>query len=589
LLLALAASLVTCRFDKLINPAIRDRLVVSPASVDDSAHAGSSDEQRVTLRIASADGATLSWTARTTSPWLSLSPSSGGAPDSLVVTLDPEPLAQNLHQGTILLTSPQARDTVRVPVSFNILPPAPELRLSDTAHADTAFARSALPDTFTLWIENTGALPLTWNAALDTGWVVVSDSGGSVPAQDSMAVLVTLRPESLSAGAHRGTITFTAPGAIGSGADVSITFTIQPCPETLIGLDSVKTGSVALSDCGAPHRPGRQAKLFFIQPAAGDTLSVRLTAAFDAVLILSTGAGDSLTANEQCGGDVGSACITNFIVTTGGRYLIEATTAASGETGTFSLSVVRERTPGVPQTVRQFRGDSLTAIAAGQVITENVAVFKGTLTDPNLRDSVRLELELTGESSGLRSDSSAFVPVTPGGVVVAVRTTGLSDNEGYRWRARTCDKTGRCSAWVGYGDPSPAVDFYVNHILEAPPTPTSLNQFHGGNPIPPGGGTGGLVLETRTVTFQGVVTDFDPRDVISLEVEVRRTSEGFTGNGTAGVPVPAGGAASVSMGFTVELLGASYHWRARACDQTNRCSAWVSFGGSDGSADFTVP
>jgi hypothetical protein len=35
--------------------------------------------------------------------------------------------------------------------------------------------------------------------------------------------------------------------------------------------------------------------------------------------------------------------------------------------------------------------------------------------------------------------------------------------------------------------------------------------------------------------------------------------------------------------------GTGFHWQARACDQTNRCSAWVQFGNNaESDADFRV-
>ena len=49
---------------------------------------------------------------------------------------------------------------------------------------------------------------------------------------------------------------------------------------------------------------------------------------------------------------------------------------------------------------------------------------------------------------------------------------------------------------------------------------------------------------------------------------------------TRGTGVPTTGTASVSASYTVGLLASNYHWRARACDQSNRCSGWVAFGGN---------
>jgi len=589
IVLALAVSVTTCRLDKLINPATADRLVVNPDSVHASANVGSLVPKDTTLRVASADGATLTWTATKTSAWVTLSPSS----DSLVVTLHPDTLSETLHRDTIVFTSPQSVETVRVPVVFDMLPAAAELVVSPTNRNTSAFVGSAQPDTFSLRIKNKGALPLTWTAALNATWVTLSDSGGTVPPQDttSTIVLVTLRPESLSTGTHRDTIIFAAPTAIGAPDTVPITYTINPCAETAIPtLDAVVSGSIALSDCGAPQRSGRQAKLYSVQAAAGDTLTLRLSAAFNAYLIVTNASGATVLDSTDACAAVGIACIRNFPVTTPGTYVIEATTANPGETGAFTLSAVKERAPSPPQAIGQFRGDSATAIGVGLTTTENVVVLKGTLNDPNPGDSLRLHVELVGVGSGTKPDSSPPVPV---GGSVAVRVTPLVENETYYWRARTCDKTGRCSAWQTFGgNVDPAADFIVNAVLEPPAFTGQLRQFGPDGEMGVGQGTGGAVLSNRTVTFQASVTDPDPGDLIAIEVEWKQIGVAFDSTNLArGTGVSAGGTATVGRSFPVGLGTVNYHWRAHACDQTGRCSAWVSFGGNTdpNDIDFHVP
>ena len=113
--------------------------------------------------------------------------------------------------------------------------------------------------------------------------------------------------------------------------------------------------------------------------------------------------------------------------------------------------------------------------------------------------------------------------------------------------------------------------------------------------MPVGGGTMGTVGMNVTVTFKGGVTDPDPGDLISIEVEYKLTSTAFDGtsNLARGTGVSSGGTAAVAVIITVPLLTENYHWRARACDQTNRCSAWVPFGGNSdvvtAATDFHVP
>ncbi|HKC40585.1 MAG TPA: hypothetical protein VKC15_13660, partial [Gemmatimonadales bacterium] len=505
--LALAVSITTCRLDKLINPATADRLLVDRDSVLASAHVGSVDPVATTVHIASADGLALRWTASKTAAWVTLDADSGSAPDSLVVRLHSDTLSKTLHRDTIVFTSLQSVVTVKVPIAFDMLDSAAQLVVSPPNRDTAALLGSAQPDTFSLRIKNKGALPLTWTATFNATWVTLSDSGGTVPAKDttSTVVLVTLRPESLSTGPHSARIIFAAPGAIDAPDTVAITYTINPCAETTIPtLDTVVSGSIALSDCGAPQRSGRQAKLYGVQAVAGDTLTLRLSAAFNAYLIVTNNSGATvLDSTDECAA-VGIACIRNFPVTTPGTYVIEATTANPAETGAFTLSAVKERAPSPPQAIGQFRGDSATAIGVGLTTTENVVVLKGTLHDPNPADSLRLQVELVGVGSGTKPDSSAPVPV---GASVSVRVTPLVENETYYWRARTCDKTGRCSAWQAFGgNVDPAADFVVNAVLEPPALTGQLHQFGPTGEMGVGEGTGGAVLSNQTVTFQAGVT-----------------------------------------------------------------------------------
>jgi hypothetical protein len=599
--LALGASVATCRLDKLINPATADRLVVDADSVRVSADSGSLDQQDTTLHVGSADGVALTWTATKTAAWVTLSSSA----DSLVVTLHPDTLSQTLHRDTIVFRSPQSKDTIRVPVVFDIRPAAAHLDVSPTSRNTSAFVRSAQPDTFSLRIKNKGALPLTWTAAPNATWITLSDSGGIVPPQDttSTAVLVTLRPESLSTTTHSGRIVFSAPAASGSPDTVPITYRIDPCVETLIAtLDATRSGSIALSDCGAPQRAGRQAKLYRVQAAAGDTLTFSLTSNFNAYLILTDSAGTVvLDETDQCGAAL-TACLTPFNVATTGRYLIEVTSTNPAETGAFTLSAVKERAPSPPQSALQYLKDSTTSLAVGAVTPQDTVVFKATVNDPNPGDSVRLELEVIQTSSTFlpgATDSSAFVSVTSGARSVAVRvppagSPGLQDNAPYHWQARTCDKTGRCSTWVSFSQNAETVaDFVVNAVEQTPVLDSvSLNQYNGNSatPMPVGQGTGGGLGSAETVTFKALVTDPDPGAIIVLDVEEKNVNTAFDStNVHRGVGVFTNNTAVATAGYSA-LITTNYHWRARACDQTGRCSAWVSFGNNaENATDFHVP
>lgn len=598
LVLALAFSVATCRLDRLVKPQIRDRLVITPATLQDSAHASSQKVVERTLRLASADGATLSWRAISPAPWLVLSALTGGAPDSLLITLTADTLSQSLRIDSVAFIAAEIPgDTFYVPVTFHVLAPAPALVVTPPTGLDSAFAGSLRHHTFVVYIDNVGGLPLSWSASSDQAWLTLSAASGGAPPRDS--TIVTLAADTLSAGTKNATVTISAAGADGSPFLLAVDFRVKPCPQTPLVADTLVAATLVLDDCGAPDRAGSLAKEYSIAATAGDTLSFRLASTvFDAYLTLRDSLGAVLVQNDDCPGQAGPSCILEFHPPVAGRYVIEATTLAPAATGAFTLSAVRERAPTTPQSIAQLRGDSVSAIGIGQTNSDTVTVFKAALSDPNARDSVRLEVEAAPVSSpfsGAASHVSSYVAV---GQTAWIRARGLIENTAYHWQARACDKTARCSAWISFGgNPESAADFLVNAIPENPVIDAlSLNQFNGATVIAVGGGTGGGLGSQQAVTFKAAVSDPDPGDVIVIEVEYKQTNAAFDGssNLARGTGVASGATASVAINFTAPLVGATnYHWRARACDQTNRCSAWAPFGGNSdvvtADPDFHVP
>jgi hypothetical protein len=97
--------------------------------------------------------------------------------------------------------------------------------------------------------------------------------------------------------------------------------------------------------------------------------------------------------------------------------------------------------------------------------------------DPDAGDSLRLEVEM-------RPVDVAFIGVaTAAGAPVAadeealVRVTGLTDNTGYHWRARTLDQTGRVGDWSSYGANAEVDPDLLVAVPDAPAAPAGLGQF----------------------------------------------------------------------------------------------------------------
>jgi hypothetical protein len=436
-------------------------LNVAPTAVRDSANFGTTQPQTQVLGITNSGGGSITWTATTKRTWVSLSKGAGSAPprDSVVVSMNPTGLAIGTYRDTVVFRSPEAtNDPVKIPIQFDVVRPV--LSVKPTAITDAAAPTDTAKRVHALGITNASRGTFAWRAASDSAWITLSSLADS--AEDTIAV--TLDPNGLPPGTHRGKIVVTSPGATGSPATVDVTFTIQAaCVAKSIVPDAVIPGTLSAGDCAAPQRAGSRAELYTFSAAAGDEMSLRLTASFNAYLVLTDAANTVLAQNDECPGETRTACIKNFVVAAAGQYVIEATTAGAGETGTYTLSVVRELPPSAPQALGQFHKDGVTAIPVGGTTPEDGVVFKGTISDPNAGDDVRLEIELEPLGSpftNARTHQSGFVSAAGGSVAVAANAVGLS-NTGYRWQARTCDRTGRCSAWLQFGNPEPAADFTV--------------------------------------------------------------------------------------------------------------------------------
>jgi hypothetical protein len=133
--------------------------------------------------------------------------------------------------------------------------------------------------------------------------------------------------------------------------------------------------------------------------------------------------------------------------------------------GALTFSLVRERAPTPPQGLGQFRANGNTSISVGDPTPDNEVVFQGKVDDPNNADLVRLEVELEPLGSpftGVATHASDWVAASGAGTQTSARATGLTNNTGYRWQARTCDNTGRCSVWLQFGNNADtAADFTV--------------------------------------------------------------------------------------------------------------------------------
>jgi hypothetical protein len=94
---------------------------VNPTSFSFSATAGGANPSSQSLSITNTGGGTLTWSATTTQPWLSVSPTSGTAPSSATVSVNITGLAAGTYNGAITVTGTGATNSpVTVPVTLTV-------------------------------------------------------------------------------------------------------------------------------------------------------------------------------------------------------------------------------------------------------------------------------------------------------------------------------------------------------------------------------------------------------------------------------------------------------------------------------------
>ncbi len=451
----------------------------------------------------------------------------------------------------------------------------------DTLVDSAALGSTARPSE-TISIGNCGGGKLRWTASMSRGgsWLSIRPDSGVVET-GSVTAQVVFDPAALGDGIYHETIVVNSTTGTGV-AEVPAVFYVHPCRIVPITIDDSAAAILTAADCGAPHRPGHYARIYGFPGTANDSVSIAVSAGFDAYVALDTAldAGrPPLSETGDCASAVGDPCLPYQRLPRSLTYFVEVTSAAAGDAGAFTLRIAHPRLPNAPATLDQRLGDSVTSVPTGATVNQASILLRAVLSDPDLGDSLHLEAEVRPITEGFSGPDVPNGPAVGNGRPAWLSVSGLSDKTAYHWRARTGDNTGRTGPWASRGG-NP--DFVVD-VPHPPNAPTALGQARGD-------GVGiltGASIDTDVVILSGVGSDPDPGDMLRLEVEVRPVGLVFTGPTHSSPAVPNGGQLQAIVG---PLPGSTaYHWRARVVDQAGATSAWVAYGGNAESAtDFSV-
>ena len=116
-----------------------------------------------------------------------------------------------------------------------------------------------------------------------------------------------------------------------------------------------------------------------------------------------------------------------------------------------------------PTGLAQFKANGTTSIATGGATNETSVVLKGTVSDPNAANTVKLQVEVKPVGTVFTNTASAESGLVTNGTVASATVAGLSNNTNYHWQARAVDNNGLASDWVSFGDnPEADTDFRVD-------------------------------------------------------------------------------------------------------------------------------
>jgi hypothetical protein len=222
-------------------------LSVSQSTLSFSATQGSGTNPAAsTVNITNTGGGSLTFTAGSDSSWLSVTPTSGTAPQELQISAILGTIVAGTYTGHVTVIAAGAQSSpATITVTFNVSLPtaAPALSVSPTTLSFAATQGSGTnPAASTANVTNTGGGSLTFTASSDSSWLSVTPTSGTAPqALQISAILGTT-----VAGTYTGHITVTAAGVQGSPVTITVSFIVAP-PDVAPVISNVAASSVTSS------------------------------------------------------------------------------------------------------------------------------------------------------------------------------------------------------------------------------------------------------------------------------------------------------------------------------------------------------
>jgi hypothetical protein len=218
---------------------------VSPLKLTFNYNKGTLPAPQSLSLVASGTGS-LSWSAVSDRPWLSVTPSSGSGSATLQISVNTASLTPTSYSGHITIAVPGATGS---PQAVNVSLTVFSSQLAFNVKEVTVPIPATGQANATFNLTNTGGAQLNWTAASQTSWLQVSPPSGTAPAQ--LQLLASL--SGYAPGTYRGNVRVTAPGAAGSPATLAFTALVSSRSTPTLQLGSSSLGFTMTAGGAAPN------------------------------------------------------------------------------------------------------------------------------------------------------------------------------------------------------------------------------------------------------------------------------------------------------------------------------------------------
>lgn len=213
-----------------------------------------------TVDLTTNTGASVTFTAVSSSPFLTVTPGSGTTPGQLSLSLNPAGLTPGVYPASVTLTAGPAgsQTTTVLPVTV-VVSTSPLLNVSRNSLNFAYQTFTPAPASQTLQITSTStALPINVVTSANSPWLIVTPTAGTTPT----ALQVNVNPSIVSVGTYTASITISSPGVPNSPIIIPVTLSVSNTASLVVGPGPLQfqqsggtapaTQSINVTSSGAP-------------------------------------------------------------------------------------------------------------------------------------------------------------------------------------------------------------------------------------------------------------------------------------------------------------------------------------------------